>query len=312
MSSPFLNPLRYPGSKARSIEFFAEIARRNDLVGREIVEPYAGSGAVSFGLLERKLVSRAMFFERDPLVFSFWHCVFHRCQELIDAVLAVEVTLDTWHRLDVLRNVDDVNNNNIVQLGLAGLFFNRTNFSGVIHAGPIGGQSQTSDYSISCRFNKADLVKRIRDASSFGDRVSVFFGDAVHALEDAKSVNNENRFFYVDPPYFEQGRKLYRYHYRFGDHERLAGVLADASYDWVLSYDSHAVIDFLYSDHYKFRHVFRYSSKAHKMEEELVISNRELNFAQAVAAEQRTLPFDDEDETNIAVSDDDLALTDIN
>lgn len=306
MSSPFLNPLRYPGSKARSIEFFAEIARRNGLVGREIVEPYAGSGAVSFGLLERNLVSRAMFFERDPLVFSFWHCVFHRCDELVDAVRAIDVDLDTWHRLDELRKLDHVASENIVQLGLAGLFFNRTNFSGVIHAGPIGGQSQSSDYSIGCRFNKVDLVKRIRDASSFGDRVSIFFGDAIQALEDAKGVDNENRFFYVDPPYFEQGRKLYRYHYRFGDHEKLASVLGDAPYDWVLSYDSHAVIDFMYADHHKFRHIFRYSSKAHKMEEELVISNRALNFAQAVAAEQQSLPFEEEDELNPAAIDVDL------
>ncbi|KWI23519.1 hypothetical protein WM04_29045 [Burkholderia ubonensis] len=306
MSSPFLNPLRYPGSKARSIEFFAEITRRNGLVGREIVEPYAGSGAVSFGLLERELVSRAMFFERDPLVFSFWHCVFHRCEELVEAVLSVEVTLDTWHRLDELREVEDVSEENIVQLGLAGLFFNRTNFSGVIHAGPIGGQSQSSDYSISCRFNKLDLVKRIREASSFSDRVSVFFGDALQALEDAKNVDNTNRFFYIDPPYFEQGRKLYRYHYRFGDHERLAGALADTPYDWVLSYDSHAVIDFLYMNHHKFRHVFRYSSKGHKMEEELVISNRRLDFAQALVAEQQAFPFDDEDEAGIATTDVDL------
>jgi len=70
--------------------------------------------------------------------------------------------------------------------------------------------------------------------------------------------------------------------------------------------DSHAVIDFLYTNHHKFRHVFRYSSKGHKMEEELVISNRRLDFAQALVAEQQAFPFDDEDEAGIATTDVDL------
>lgn len=44
------------------------------------------------------------------------------------------------------------------------LFFNRTNFSGILHgrAGPLGGRTQASQHTIGCRFNHDDAVKRLR------------------------------------------------------------------------------------------------------------------------------------------------------
>ncbi|MFM0628859.1 DNA adenine methylase [Paraburkholderia xenovorans] len=272
-----LNPLRYPGSKGRSLDFFANVVRESGFNGRQIVEPYAGSASVSLGLLEKGLVSSVMLFERDPLVFAFWYSAFFRTQELLESIRTVDVSLDTWKALDVYRQYETVPEDQIVQCGLAGLFFNRTNFSGVIHAGPIGGQSQSSAYGIGCRFNKVDLMKRVEAVAELGSNVEVYFGDALQALKDASLVQNDDRFFYIDPPYYTQGKKLYRYHYQFSDHENLAAVLAAANYDWVLSYDAHSVIEFLYDGMNQYRRSFRYSSRVQKVEEELLISNAALS-----------------------------------
>ena len=43
---------------------------------------------------------------------------------------------------------------NLVDMGYAALFFNRTNFSGVIDAGPVGGMTQSSAYAIDYRFSE--------------------------------------------------------------------------------------------------------------------------------------------------------------
>ncbi|MGU7853226.1 DNA adenine methylase [Burkholderia orbicola] len=287
-----MNPLRYPGSKNRSIEFFANVVRSSGLEGKQIVEPYAGSAAVSLGLLERDLVSSVMLFERDPLVFAFWYSVFFRTEELISAIERVDVSLETWLEMDVYRQYSDVPENLLVECGLAGLFFNRTNFSGVIHAGPIGGKSQSSQYGIACRFNKFDLIKRVLYVSRMRDSVQVYFGDAIRALEDADGQGNENRFFYIDPPYFTQGKKLYRYHYQFSDHERLANVLGGVNYDWILSYDAHPIIEYLYTNNNQYRQSFRYSSRVQKVEEELVISNMNLR---GVDQQNQLVLFDDGD-----------------
>lgn len=271
----FKNPLRYPGSKASFVDEFAQYVIANNLNDKEIVEPYAGSSSISLGLLQKGLVSSATLVERDPLIYSFWKSVFTRTDELIELIKNVEVTIEAWKEYDSLRSIDSVSDANLLQLGLAGLFFNRTNFSGVLHAGPIGGRTQESKYLLDCRFNKGEIISRIRDISSFADKVTMQFGDAVEYLEKNKLLENENQFFYIDPPYYKQGQALYRYHYNLAQHKKLADVLSNASYKWILSYDNHHVIEFLYTEFEIVKRNFRYSSRLPKNEQELLITNIE-------------------------------------
>jgi DNA adenine methylase len=285
----FLNPLRYPGSKAAFVDQFSEYIRANGLTGRQIVEPYAGSASISLGLLFNKTVSSAILVERDPLIYAFWHCVFFRTGEFIAAINDLDISLKTWHAFDLYRNADDLEGNDLLQLGLAGLFFNRTNFSGVIHAGPIGGQSQGSDYAVDCRFNKADLIKRICAAARLGEKVEIQFGDAVEMLRNANDFDNSNRFFYIDPPYYKQGKKLYRYHYNDTAHKLLATTLSAAKYSWILSYDNHHVIEHHYENFHKITKDFRYSSRVAKNEKELLITN----IVNWVDGGQAELPIDE-------------------
>jgi DNA adenine methylase len=273
MTIKFSNPLRYPGSKSGFIEEFSQYVKTNNLVGKEIVEPYAGSASIALGLLHKGLVSSAVLIERDPLIFSFWFCVFHKTDALINAIEHLNINLDTWHSFEKYRDIDEIEDDQLLSIGLAGLFFNRTNFSGVLHAGPIGGKGQKSEYSVDCRFNKKDIIKRIILISKMSDKVSVHFGDAIAALKDANELDNSNRFFYIDPPYYVQGQKLYRYHYKLSDHKRLAESLTEAKYKWVLSYDNHHVIEHFYSDFDKITRDFRYSSRSPKQEKELLITN---------------------------------------
>jgi len=237
-----------------------------------MVEPFAGSAALSLNLLARDVVSSVMLFERDPLVFSFWHSVFFETERLIELVKKFPPTLETRREFEWLRDMDSVHAD-IALMGYAGLLFNRTSFSGVLHAGPIGGTSQASAYKVDCRYNAADLARRIGEIAEYRDRIEVYFGDAQAALVDACGVNNEARFFYVDPPYYVQGPKLYRYSYGFAEHHSLASVLAQANYKWFLSYDDHPVIRHFYRDYFIYEPVLRYSSKVPKSEAEVFITN---------------------------------------
>lgn len=275
MKPRLINPLRYPGSKSSFVEEFSEYIKTNNLVGKSIVEPYAGSSSISLGMLHKELVSFATLIERDPLIYAFWYCVFSKTEELIESIEQLEVTLDTWYLMEKYRLIDTPTQDNILAIGLAGLFFNRTNFSGVLHAGPIGGKTQTSAYPVHCRFNKNDIIKRILAVSKFADQVQVIFGDAIEFMEKANSEDNSNRFFYIDPPYYKQGSKLYRYHYDLIKHKLLADTLAESSYQWILSYDKHHVIEHFYTEFNKITRDFRYSSRSPKQEKELLITNIE-------------------------------------
>lgn len=207
-----LSPLRYPGSKSDFIQTAAKILKASDLVGYEMVEPYAGSAAVSLGFLELNLIRHVTLVERDPLVYSFWKSVVDAPEDLISEFESTPITLDKWHELRPLLQTDTPDNEDILKLGLAGLFFNRANFSGILNAGPIGGKEQKSEYKINCRTNKVEIAKRIRKIAEYKDKISVVFGDATDIVSQYKE--SQNVFFYLDPPYFVKGESLYRYFYR--------------------------------------------------------------------------------------------------
>lgn len=268
------SPLRYPGSKSDFIKTVSRILEDNDLIGLPIVEPYAGSAAVTLGLLDAKLVKHATLVERDPLVYSFWKCVFEHTDDLISDFTDLPINIETWHKLHPLQSVNAPSPKQIRKLGLACLFFNRANFSGILNAGPIGGKEQLSQYKIDCRTNKSEIISRIQKIAAFSESVSVEFGDAIQVIDRYR--NRKKVFFYVDPPYFQKGESLYRYAYKLKEHKQLAAVLAKSKFPWLLSYDVHHVIEFLYEDFYTKKYKFQYSARSPKNHEELVVSNFEI------------------------------------
>lgn len=276
MAADPTSPLRYPGGKALLSAYVSGVIEENLLSGCTFYEPYAGGASVSLDLLRLGFIDRAVLIERDPLVYAFWHSVFNETEALCSAIEACPVTLETWHALQPARAVDDPRRSeySLLQLGLAGLFFNRTNFSGILGAGPIGGQQQKSEYKINCRFNKAALVRQIRAAALLKPRISIRFGDAVAFLRrNAAKISSGFSFVYIDPPYYAQGRKLYRHHYTDADHAALATYITAQGYPWLVSYDDHPRIRELYSEARVQPIYLDYKVKSTRTARELVISN---------------------------------------
>jgi DNA adenine methylase len=273
LSTKIVSPLRYPGSKATFLHVVLDFIIANNLHGKEIVEPYAGSAIVSLSLVANGLVNKATLVERDPLIYSFWKAVFNHTDSLVSSIENVEVNIDSWHYFREFLNYDQPEEDRIPELALAGLFLNRTNFSGILHSGPVGGRSQNSTYKIDCRFNKKEIISRIQKIALLRETISVMFDDALVFLCNVPVINNRTHFFYIDPPYFKEGHQLYRYHYKTVDHKRLSDVLRVASYPWLLSYDKHEFIKLLYDGFQQNNQHFRYMSKIPKKEKELVITN---------------------------------------
>lgn len=271
MTVQLKNPLRYPGGKSALAPVIGAIAEKCGFAGLPLYEPYAGSAAISISMVSNQLAPHAFISEKDPLLYAFWKCVFGNPTKLIARIRRAEVSLKTWHKLQPLLLLREVNESELDLYAFTALFFNRTNFSGVIHTGPIGGQTQGSDYAIDCRFNKPELIERIELLSRLGDRFTVEQRDAVAQIR--KLGSRKRVLFYVDPPYFLQGRKLYRHYYSLGGHSDLARGLRDAKFPWILSYDKHDVIENLYEGFHNVHREFRYTSRIPKRENELLISN---------------------------------------
>lgn len=274
-----INPLRYPGAKRELVPYIESLLECNNLVGCTFFEPYAGSAVVGLELLQKGIINKLILVEKDVLIYSFWKCVFSYSEDLCGRIENISVDLDTWLSFKPLRDITSPNNGDLLDLGVAGLFFNRTNFSGIINANPIGGIKQTSSYKINCRFNKPVLINLIRKLSLLKDKVEVNWDDAIKFINMAKNnFPREVSFVYFDPPYFGKGKQMYRHYYTNTDHKALASfVRNNKHFDWLISYDDEPYICGLYSGtgakYRQFYLDYSVSSGRRSLGKELLISN---------------------------------------
>lgn len=275
------SPLRYPGSKAPLVPYIQQLLESNRMVGCTFVEPYAGSAIASLQLLADGIIGHSVLVERDPLIYAFWFSVFNHTESLINKIAQTDITIETWHELQLYRSLDTIRDFDIVDIGFAGLFFNRTNFSGILKAGPLGGLSQRSKYPIDCRFNKHRIITLIQEISELREHVEIFFDDAQlflrRFLNENRNRHHDQQFLYIDPPYYQKGKQLYRYWFNQEQHEALSRQLGRTRIPWLVSYDDHPEIRHLYENGnnlHLLRTYFDYTvHKTRTNAQELLISN---------------------------------------
>lgn len=283
------NPLRYPGNKSALAGYISLVLEENLLAGCTFYEPFAGSAAVTIELADRGLIGKGILIEKDPLLYAFWKSVFNNTEELIEEIEKVEVSIKNWNNFYKFTKVRELNKVNFLEIALAGIFLNRTSYSGIIGGGPLGGQKQESIYKIGCRFNKERVARNISEISKLRDKIEVYYGDALSLTSKfEQNIRSEPSFVYFDPPYFEKGKSLYRFHFDEVDHINLASFLLNKKYPWLLSYDDHYEVRSLYKNSNSFQELYLdYSASRSKKGKEILISNLKippLKFLQGVAS----------------------------
>jgi len=273
------NPLRYPGAKRALVSYIDNLLFDNNLYGCCFFEPYAGSAAVGLSLIKHDSIESLILCEKDILLYAFWESVFAHTDELCKRIHETPITIETWNQLNYCRQITKLNQAPIIDLGFAGLFFNRTNFSGILKANPIGGVNQTSIYDISCRFNKEKIVETILSISEYRDRVEVYFDDAIAFMctQNTRFIRG-NCFAYFDPPYYEKGSKIYRHFYTNQGHIDLSRYVSEVrNLDWIISYDDAPFICNLYGEtgaqYQPFFLDYSCASRVRTQGQELLISN---------------------------------------
>ncbi len=236
------SPLRYPGGKGKLTGFIKLLMLENGLVGAEYVEPYAGGAAVALSLLYENYASHIHINDLNRSVATFWHCVLNQSDELCARVADATVSVPEWHRQ---RAVQDEADPSELDLAFSTLFLNRTSRSGIIGGGIIGGYHQTGKWKIDARFNRDDLIRRIRKIARHRRRITVTSLDAADYLQ-SRLPGIATGFVYLDPPYFVKGEGLYQNFYSYADHKQIASLVDDISQPWIVSYDAAPEIRELY------------------------------------------------------------------
>jgi DNA adenine methylase len=266
-----LSPLRYPGGKTRLADFLARAIDRNFDRKEKVtlVEPYAGGAGASLALLTDRRVAKIVINDLDRAIFAFWKIATTDSEYLIRKIRRTPVSIEQWHVQHEIYSSPDSTDR---QLAFATLFLNRTNRSGIIEGRPIGGFAQEGDWTISARFTKATIIKRLRNIERLRHKIVVSNRDGIALLETLEKRKRKNRYFiFLDPPYYEQGSSLYFSHYDASNHEALAKHLKTSSLKWIMTYDETPFIRNLYGEMKMRKFHINHSAQLHKVGQEVLI-----------------------------------------
>lgn len=213
-------PLRYPGGKAKLAAFVKSLMKENRLLDGEYVEPYAGGAAIALELLFHEYVERIHINEVSRPVHAFWRAVLDHTEALCKLVYDTKLTVAAWDKQR--RVIEAPKKHDALTLGFATFFLNRTNRSGILNGGIIGGRDQTGPWKIDARYNAPELVNRIQSIAAMRDRIKLTRKDALVFLKAGAEKWPQKTLVYLDPPYYVKGRDLYYDFYKPEDHASVA------------------------------------------------------------------------------------------
>ena len=275
-SNKLYTPLRYPGGKARFAPFIAQVMEANGLARGHYLEPYAGGAGVALELLYHGHASHVHINDLDPAVHSFWVAVTKEPDAVLKLLYDTPVTIDQWFKWrSVLRGEVEVD---LVERGFATLFMNRTNRSGILKGGVIGGLAQSGSYKLDARFKKDVLAARIRKIADHASHITVYSEDALALLQRCGTFLSKQSLIYLDPPYYVKGQGLYRNFYMHDDHLQIAKELQSHRFmlPWVVSYDNATEICDMYQLNKCLAYNLNYTAQTRYVGNEVMFFSHEL------------------------------------
>ncbi len=266
------SPLRYPGGKWRIAPFFERLISLNELKGRRYIEPYAGGASLALSLLFGGHVSEIFLNDLDPAIHAFWSVALNRNKELRDLIQTTPVTPDQWRHQKGIYSKG--RSSGLLALGFATFFLNRTNHSGILNAGMIGGKSQLGEWKVDARYNKVELLRRIKLVGSYRNRIHLSRLDAVQFLTSIKP--SQNSIVYLDPPYYRAGAELYLNAYSPDNHVEVRDAVGRLSAPWIVSYDDVPKIRELYQSVKSRRFELLHTARSLRIGKEVMFFSSEL------------------------------------
>ena len=240
----FYSPLRYPGGKGKVVNSIKKIIDANNLKGLEYAEPFAGGASVALSLLLDGYSQNIYINDKDRAIYAFWYSIINHKDEFVDKISTIDINMDSWF---AQKQIFERHDSSLFELGFATFFLNRTNRSGILKAGVIGGKNQSGKYSISERFHKENLIKRIEAIHKVKDRIFLFNLDVIDFITEVSNVMKQNSVIYLDPPYYNKGKDLYMNHFQHIDHIILKDYIETLDqYNWIVTYDNTPQINEIY------------------------------------------------------------------
>jgi DNA adenine methylase len=266
----FYSPLRYPGGKNRLANFLKLIIKENNISKGCYIEPYAGGASVALSLLFDGFVENIIINDYDKAIYSFWNSVVNRTDDFCKKLSETPISIEERERQRVIYK--NKKESDEFDLGFATFYLNRTNRSGILTAGVIGGKEQKAEWKLDARFNKQSLIDKIIKIGQYRNKIKVYNYDACKLIEEVAYKPRKKIIFYFDPPYYVKGQQLYFNHYKQSDHKDVSQVIQQISKKnyWLVSYDNVTEIQELYPKRRHITYDLHYSAGYHSLGSEIM------------------------------------------
>lgn len=267
------SPLRYPGGKGRMYKQILAIMQEYNLFHHIYTEPFAGGFGLGIKLLTDSKVEKAIINDADPHIYEFWKNVFYNSESLIKLIENIEVNIENWKiQKEIYENIEKASS---LEIAFSAFYLNRTNYSGVLKGGPLGGMEQKSLYKIDCRMNKERLIKKIQEISTYREKVEIYNKDVSDFIKKIIIPRKEVLFVNFDPPYVIKGYSLYQNYYKEKDHIALSEIILAQLHNlsWIMTYDDCDLIKGLYSQYSPEEFTLNHFAGRKKIGRELLIKN---------------------------------------
>ena len=263
-----VSPLRYPGGKTKFYTYVREILSCNDMLGETYIEPFAGGAGLALKLLLNEDVSRIVINDFDPAIYSFWHSVLYETEAFCELIENAILTTNQWNLQHSIYLESDTSDP--LTLGFATFYLNRTNISGVVKGGIIGGQGQNGKYGLDARFNRQTLIEKIKTIASHKEQIVLLNLDARELLQPRQLRKFYKTFINLDPPYVKKGAQLYKNAFSESDHRELCELVKQCRRKWIVTYDVCPLVADLYKSYRSSYLDVTYSIQASKKAKEYI------------------------------------------
>lgn len=241
------SPLRYPGGKGKLYPFVAAVIKNTNIQHPVYIEPFAGGSGVALSLLFNGDVDEIVINDYDKAIYSMWRAILTQTDAFISLIRNTPVTVEEWYRQKEIYSEE--NKKYSLKLGFATFFLNRSNRSGILNAGPIGGYEQTGKYLIDARYNKEDLIERVKLIAKFKSKIHLYNHDVRAFVRAYVPKYAERAFVYLDPPYYKKGKYLYKNFFVDQDHQEIHDLIDALDCPWLVTYDNSEEIQAIYQEH---------------------------------------------------------------
>ncbi len=249
------SPLRYPGGKSKLYNFVESIISAGNNTIYTYVEPFAGGASIALSLLLNRKVENIIINDLNKGIYSFWKSICTDTDGFLELLNKTPVDLKNYYNQ---KKIYQTSKKYSLEYGFSTFFLNRTNYSGILDSGPIGGLLQNGNYKINARYNKELLVDKILKIAKYKKNIKIYNKDILKFnTQIVQSLSNA--FIYYDPPYYVKGKKLYTNFLTHNDHINIHNSIKSVQQPWILTYDNANEIADIYNDFKAFEFNLYYS-----------------------------------------------------